>query len=162
MARFLRPRIHSEKKETTWSFLVADESTDNTITIYEGVPSADVNSGTEIEVGSNVTWVYFEFHFSPEVVTNPKIIHWQIEFIPEGMTVGASNAYNSGDKSYVIKRGMAMLVSDQATVYKERFVVKIPRQYQRVKVNTKLTFRFISSSSETMNSCGFTICKPTK
>ncbi len=162
MARYPRPIIHSEKKEVTWSFLAQNAAAEKEVTIYEGVASADVNTATEIETGSKVTWVYFEFHFSPEVITNTKIIHWQIEFVPEGMTIGTPSTYNAGDKSYIIKRGMAMLVKDLATVFKERFVVKIPRSYQRVKVNTELKFRYIASSTETINTCGFTICKPTK
>ncbi len=162
MARFIRPVVHSEKKEVTWTFLAADESSQKTVVIYNGTPSADVNVGTEIEVGSVVKWVYFEFHFSAETTTAAKVVHWQIQFVPEGMTTTAPSVYNGGSKSYVIKRGMAMLVRDQATVFKERFVVKIPRAYQRVKVNTELQFRYISTSSNTQNSCGFTICKPTK
>ncbi len=162
MARFIRPVIHSEKKEATWTFLGADESSENTVVIYNGTPSADVNVGTEIEVGSVVKWVYFEFHFSAETTTAAKVVHWLIQFVPDGMTTSVPSIYNSGSKSYVIKRGMAMLVRDQSTVFKERFVVKIPRAYQRVKVNTQLEFRFISTSSNTQNSCGFTICKPTK
>ncbi len=78
------------------------------------------------------------------------------------MTIGSPSIYNAGDKSYVIKRGMAMLVKDLSTVFKERFSVAIPKGYQRVKVNSELQFRYIASSAETINTCGFTICKPTK
>ncbi len=162
MARFIRPVIHSEKKENTWTALSEDASSEKTIKIYEGVPSADVNLGSEIEIGSVVKWVYFEFHFSAETTTAAKVVHWLIQFVPVGMTAATVSTYNAGDKSYIIKRGMAMLVRDQSTVFKERFVVKIPRSYQRVKVNTELQFRYISTSSNTQNSCGFTICKPTK
>ncbi len=162
MARFRRPIIHSEKKEATWTALSEDASSEKTIVIYNGTPSADVNLGTEIEVGSVVKWVYFEFHFSAETTTAAKVVHWVIQFVPDGMTTSIPSVYNPGSKSYTIKRGMAMLVRDQATVFKERFVVKIPRSYQRVKVNTQLEFRYVSTSSNTQNACGFTICKPTK
>ncbi len=160
MAR-IRPVVHSEKKEFTWTALGEDASTEKTHIIYNGTPSADVNLGTEIEVGSVVKWVYFEFHFSAETTTAAKVVHWLIQFVPDGMTTTTPSVYNGGSKSYVVKRGMAMLVRDQSTVFKERFVVKIPRKYQRVAVNTQLEFRYISTSSNTQNSCGFTICKPT-
>ncbi len=77
------------------------------------------------------------------------------------MTVGAPNAYNSGNKSYIVKRGMEMLVKDLGTEIKRIFTVKVPLSYQRVKVNTALEFQYICTSSEAINTCGFTICKPT-
>ncbi len=157
----LRP-INTEKKEITWSNLAQNASTVQTITIYEGVQSADVNLATEVEVGSRVNWVYFEFHFSAEITTNPKVIHWQIIFIPEGMTVGVPSSYNQGNKSYIIKRGMEMLPSDQGTVYKRIFTVKIPRKYQRVAVNTDLLFQYIATSTESINACGISIFKAVK
>ncbi len=157
----LRP-INSEKKEITWSNLVQDASSTQTITLFEGVATADVNLATEVEVGSRVLWIYLEFHFSANVVTNPKVIHWQIIFIPEGMTVGSPSSYNQGNKSYIIKRGMEMLPKDLGTVYKRIFTVKIPRAYQRVKVNTDCLFQYIATSSEAINACGIGIFKAIK
>ncbi len=75
MARFARPVIHSEKKEVTWNNLAQNASTEQVVKIYEDVASADVNLGSEIETGSVVKWIFFEFHFSPEVVTNTKVVH---------------------------------------------------------------------------------------
>ncbi len=164
MARFnrnLRP-INTEKKEITWSNLVQDASSTQTITLFEGVPSADVNTATEVEVGSRVNWIYLEFHFSANVVTNPKVIHWQIIFIPEGMTVGAPSSYNQGNKSYIIKRGMEMLPKDLGTVYKRIFTVKVPKKYQRIAVNTDCVLQYISTSSEAINACGIAIYKAVK
>ncbi len=157
----LRP-INSEKKEITWSNLAQDASTVKTITIYEGVQSADVNLATEVEVGSKVFSVYFEFHFAPQVITSPKVIHWQIQFVPEGMTASVPSTYNAGDKSYIIKRGMEMLPADVGTVFKRIFVVKIPRAYQRIKVNTDLVLTYVCSSTETINACGIGIFKAFK
>ncbi len=127
--------------------------------MYEGVPSADVNLATEVEVGSIVKWIYLEFHFSAQVITNPKVIHWKLQFIPEGMTTLSPSSYNSGAKSYIIKRGMEMLPKDVGTVFKRIMSVKIPRAYQRVKVNTDLVFEYISTSAETINACGIGIYK---
>ncbi len=159
--RNLRP-INTEKKEITWSNLSQNASSVQTITIFEGVQSADVNLATEVEVGSRVNWVYFEFHFSPLVITNPKVIHWQIIFIPEGMTVGVPSSYNQGNKSYIIKRGMEMLPANTGTVFKRIFTVKIPKKFQRVAVNTDCLFQYICSSSETINACGIAIFKAVK
>ncbi len=155
-----RQKIFSEKKETTWSLIGQNFSSQQENTVYEGVPVADVNLGTEIAVGQIVKWVYVEFNLSAEAITTTTIYHWVLEYVPEGMTVGAPNTYNSGDKSYIIKRGMEMVPKNVSTIIKRIFVAKIPKAYQRVKVNTHLKLRLISSSTSTGNWCGFTICKP--
>ncbi len=154
------PKIVSEKKEVTWSFLVQNAASTQSVTIYKGEPLANVNLGNEIAVGQLVKWVYFEFNISAEVITNPKIFHWQIVFVPEGMTVGAPSSYNQGNKSYIIKRGMEMLPRSLGVEIKRVFVVKVPKAYQRVKVNTSLELQYQCSSSESINTCGFSICKP--
>ncbi len=159
MPRGLRNLVNSEKKEITWSDLGINAATTTEKTIYQGEPPSATNLGNEVEVGSLVKWVYFEFHFSQDQTANVSVVHWQIDFIPEGMTTGNPNTYNQGNKAYIIKRGMEMLPVNVSTVFKRIFVVKIPRVYQRVKVNTALKFRYISSSANTINACGFAVYK---
>ncbi len=155
------PKIVSEKKEVSWSNLTQNAATVQTVTIYQGEPFSAVNLGNEIAVGQIVKWVYVEFNVSPEDIGTTAVFHWQFIFVPDGMTVGAPNTYNQGNKSYIVKRGMEMLVKDVGTEIKRVFTIRVPKSYQRVKVNTQLQFQYISSSSQTINTCGFTICKPT-
>ncbi len=159
MARFQRPVVVTNKHEITWSNLAQNASGIQNIGITEGVASADADNPTECVVGSKVAWVYFEFHFSAQVVTNPKVIHWTIEQIREGQTSPITSLYFQNTRSQIIKRGMEMLPADQSTVFKRIFVVKIPRAMQRQKENQKINFRYICSSTETINACGFAIYK---
>ncbi len=148
-----------EKHEITWSNLAQNASTVQEITMFTVVQVADKNSATEVAVGSHTRGIYFEFHFSPQVVTNPKVIHWTIEYIPVGRTLSSPATYNNNTKSYIFKRGMEMLPADQATVFKRIFLVVIPKIYQRAKQGDAIKFRYISSSTETINACGIAIYK---
>ncbi len=58
-----------------------------------------------------------------------------------------------------MKRGMEMLPTNVATVFKRIFVVKIPRVYNRVGDTDQYTFQYIASSSQTINACGIAIYK---
>ncbi len=155
---FLRP-IKSDKHEITWSNLAQNASAVQVIPLALGVPSADKNTSTEVEVGSHVKSIYFEFHFSAQVVTNPKVIHWFLVGKRTGETVGTPSSYYTSERSSIFKRGMEMLPADQSTVFKRIFVVKIPRKFQRMADNMNLEFRYISSSTETINACGIAIYK---
>ncbi len=154
----LRP-IKTDKHEVTWSNLAQDASTVITIVVASAVQSADKNASTEIEVGSHVKSIYFEFMFSANVVTNPKVIHWKLEYLPSGGSSAVPSSYYQPERSYTIKRGMEMLPKDLSTVYKRVFVVKIPRIYQRGKQGGQLRFRYIATSAEAINACGFLIYK---
>ncbi len=158
--RFPRPIIKSDKHEITWSNLAQNASTVQSVTLSQGVPTADVDTSIETEIGSRITSIYFEFHFSPEVITNPKVIHWVINAgIQQGETLTVPSLYYQGDRSKIIKRGMEMLPKDLSTVFKRIFVVRIPKIYQRVKANSFIQFRYICSSTQTINACGIAIYK---
>ncbi len=157
--RRFRPINKTDKHEVTWTALAENASAVKTITIADAVPVADKDAGQEVSIGSHITWIYFEFHFSAQVTTNPKTIHWQVISNPLGMTIGTPSSVYQNDRSYIMKRGMEMLPSDQSTVFKRIFTVKIPRIYQRQKDGNKILFRYIASSAETINSCGVVIYK---
>ncbi len=160
MARFRRPIIKSDKHEITWSNLAQNAAAQQSVTLSQGVPTADADTATETEIGSRITSIYFEFHFSAQVITNPKVIHWVINAgIQQGETLSTTSTYYQGDRSKIIKRGMEMLPADQSTVFKRIFVVRIPKVYQRVKANSFIQFRYISTSTETINACGIAIYK---
>ncbi len=154
----LRP-IKTDKHEVTWSNLVQDASTVITIVIATAVQSADKNASTEIEIGSHIKSIYFEFHFAASVITNAKVIHWVIEYLPVGSSSFTPSLYYQSQRSYTMKRGMEMLPKDVGTVYKRVFVVKIPRIYQRGKQGGIIRLRYVSTSSEAINACGFAIYK---
>ncbi len=156
--RNLRP-IKSDKHEITWSNLAQNASSVQDITLVLGVPSADKDLATECEIGSHVKSVYFEFHFSAQVITNPKVIHWTIQTFRAGETSTVPSTYYQSGRSTIIKRGMEMLPADQSVVFKRIFVVNIPKHAQRVRDNTVIQFRYISTSTETINACGFAIYK---
>ncbi len=120
---------------------------------------ADKNNSTEVAIGSHIKWIFCEFNFSAETITNVKTIHWAIRVIPSGQVSSAPNALFQTDRAYVIKRGMEMLPKDVSTVYKRVFTVKIPRKYVRQADNTAISFEWIASSAETVNGCGIFIYK---
>ncbi len=158
----LRP-ITTEKHEVTWSNLAQDAGTATiVINLATGVASADVNNSTEVEIGNHVNWIYFEFHFSAEVITTTKVIHWQIIANPHGDTTHTGNSYNTEAKNQVLKRGMEMLPKDAGTVFKRIVVVRIPRGIARMAAGNKLDFIYQCSSTATINACGFAVYKAVK
>ncbi len=118
-----------------------------------------MNSAIEVQIGHMVKGVYIEFNVSADTVVNPKVVHWTVEVTSSGQTQGAPNTYYQDNRSQILKRGMEMLPKDMGTVYKRIVFVKIPRAYQRVKANYFLAFRYIASSAEAINICGFMIYK---
>ncbi len=139
--------------------MVQDASTTDTTQLATGTDPANVNLANEVVRGAKITSLYLEFHFSAEVVTNPKVIHWTVEVTRAGMVTGAPNTYYNDSRSFVIKRGMEMLPRDASVVYKRVLVVKIPPIYQRMKKNQDINFRYICSSTEAINACGICIYK---
>ncbi len=117
------------------------------------------DDATECSIGSHVKWIYFEINFAAETITSPKVVHWSVNVTPTGMTTGVPSTYYQQDHAYILKRGMEMLPKDVGTVYKRIFVVKIPKVYQRIKDNSAIVFKYIASSAETINVCGFAIYK---
>ncbi len=155
---FLRP-VKSDKHEITWSNLAQDASAVQVIVLAKGTDSADKDASSEVEVGSNVKSIYFEFHFSAEVVTNPKVIHWFVVGKRTGETIGTPSTYYTDERSSIFKRGMEMLPKDLSTVFKRIFVVKVPRKFARMAKNMNIEFRYISTSTQTINACGIAIYK---
>ncbi len=155
------PRIHSEKHEMTWSNLIQDASSVVNIILMEGKSIGDVSLATDVKVGSTVRAIYLEFHFANQDDSNavPQVIHWTVEVQRTGMAVGAPNLYNVDAKSFIIKRGMEMLPKDTSTVYKRIILVKIPKIYQRVKLNSSLHLKYIASGPQVINACGIGIYK---
>ncbi len=152
--------IKTDKHEVTWSFLAQNAATAQAVVLADTVAVADKNGNIECSVGSHVRWIYFEFHFSAQVVTNPKVIHWNITYQPDdSATIPAPSTYYNDERSFIMKRGMEMLPADQSTVFKRIFVLKIPKGYQRRKMADRIILNYICSSTETINACGFAIYK---
>ncbi len=155
----MRPVIHSEKHEVTWSNLAQNASAIQTINICNPVNPTLKDGPSEVLIGSSVRSLYFEFHFSAQVTTNPKVVHWQVMMERTGQTATSPASYDTVAKSQIFKRGMEMLPSDQSTVFKRILVVRIPKFMQRQKENSDIRFQYIVSSAETINACGFVIYK---
>ncbi len=167
MARFrgnyLRP-IHTEKMEVTWSLLGLNASTVQTILI--SIAKKDP-TGTEIHTGSHIKWLYFEMNLNG--VDNSGVVqvfHWLVQHVPKDDTSlrQSPSTYDSLAKSLIIKRGMEMLpeipIGSGGTVQTKRiFVVKIPKRYQRRAEDDAFRLQFISSSTSSINFCGFCIFK---
>ncbi len=158
------PILKTDKHEVTWTFLAQNASAVQSVVITNGVQTADADNPTDIEVGNHVKSMYFEFHFSPQVITNPKVIHWEILLRPQGVVPSSAtpSAYYQSGRNLVIKRGMEMLPAAAGTVYKRVFVVRIPKKAQRVGEADAINFRYICSSAETINTCGIVIFKEWK
>ncbi len=159
MARNRYARLKTEKHEVTWSFLAQNASAQQSIEISKGVNLANKDTGTEVGIGSHIPWIYFELNIAAQVITNPKVFHWQISSVPVGGINSSPSTYFNLDRAQIIKRGMEMLPSDVGTVFKRIFTVKIPKIYQRVKDDQKIILSYICSSTETINFCGFAIYK---
>ncbi len=155
---FLRP-IKSDKHEITWSNLDQNASSVVNIALVIPVASADKDTATECEIGSHVKSIYFEFHFSANTITSPKVIHWKFFVQAGGETISVPSLYYQTDRSRISKRGMEMLPKDASTVFKRIFVVKVPRHQQRITATSFMTFKYICSSAETINACGIAIYK---
>ncbi len=152
--------LKQDKHEITFSNLAADIGTATLIIpITIGVASANKDTATECEVGSHIRWLYVELNMAAETITNPKILHWQLQGGPEGTTLENPSLYYQGNRSSIFKRGMEMLPKDVSTVYKRVFTVKIPRKMQRVSEGSFIKLMFRASSTEAINACGFVIYK---
>ncbi len=159
----LRP-VNSEKHENTWSLIGSDLSGSTSIRLAIGTVSADKNAADEVEVGSHIKSVYFEFNVSAKVITNEKVFHWTVHLRPQNLTAAGvtPTLYYQSGRNLILKRGMEMLPKDAGTVYKRIFVVRIPPKWQRFGEGDVLTISFQATSAETMNFCGFTIYKEIK
>ncbi len=153
--------IKSDKHEVTWSNLAQDASTTQGIQLSFAVPSANKDASTEVEVGSHIKAFFLEFHFSANVITNPKVIHWIVIRKPGNLVLLSEtpSLYYQRGRKFIIKRGMEMLPKDAGTVYKRLFVVRIPKVYQRQGDGDAFELRYVSTSAEAINACGICIYK---
>ncbi len=159
MAR-IRPIVNSDKHEQTWSNLSQDAGTANvTVELAHGVALADKNSVAEVAIGSHIKWIYFEFHFSPAETGNVNVVHWEVLWRPNSMSIISPNTYYQSGRKYILKRGMEMLPVNVSTVFKRIFVVKIPKKYQRIGDGDRITFVYRASSTQQINSCGIAVYK---
>ncbi len=149
----------SRKHEITWSLLSLDAATVQTIVIAKGTQAADITDATALEVksGATIRAIFFEFHFSPEVITNAKVIHWTIGLEPFGTSLGNAINYQTVQRRFIFKRGMEMLPKDLGTVFKRVFVVKIPPKFQRLGIADEIVFKFQASSTQAINACGIAV-----
>ncbi len=154
----LRP-VKTVKHEVTWSNLAQDASALQEIILAVGTSPSALNAASEVDIGSSVKSIFFEINLSANVITNPKVLHWKVQFIPNGITRTAPTAYFTSDRRNILHRGMEMLPKDVGTVFKRVFVVKIPRGKSRISVGDKISFVYQSTSAEAINSCGFAIYK---
>ncbi len=154
-----RPVVKTDKHEIAWSNLAQDAGAVQSITLSLAVSSADKDTSTEVEIGSRIKSIYFEFHFSANVVTNPKVIHWIIIGVKPGETIQSPALYYQTSRATIFKRGMEMLPKDLSTVFKRIFVARVPKKFLRQTDNFQLQFRYICTSTEAINACGFAIYK---
>ncbi len=152
--------IKRDKHEVTWSNLVQDASSQISILLARGVQSADKDTATEVELGSHIYGFYIEFNTSANVVTNPKVLHWGVDVVPPATASFPSYAiYYQSQRAQILKRGMEMLPKDLGTVYKRIIFVSVPRKWQRVQEGQDFNFRYVATSTEAINMCGFCIYK---
>ncbi len=151
--------IVSDKHEVTWSQIGIDNSAVFTVVLSRGKKVADVNTSTEVILGSKIFGIYLEFQFSAQDITTTKIIHWAIQVEAPNQTKSVPSLYYQDDRSYVIKRGMEMIPKNVGTIVKRIVFVRIPKIYQRQKEEQDINFSFISTDASLMNACGFAIYK---
>ncbi len=157
--RFLSP-VKADKHEITWSSLAADVGTASLIIpLVIGVASANKDTATECEVGSRINSIYVEMNMAAQTTTNPKVLHWEVIGGPEGTTLENPTTYYQSNRAQISKRGMEMLPSSVATVYKRIFVVRVPKKMRRVQQDSFISLIFRCTSTETINVCGFAIYK---
>ncbi len=161
----LRP-VKSLKHETTWTFLAQNASTTQEVILVHG--QENPTTGVEVDIGSIVKGVYIEFNLNG--VDNSgasQVFHWKVEKKPALMSVTAPNSYMQDDKKFILKRGMEMLpevpLGSGGTVQTKRiFFVKFPPRIRRFDDDDKVVFQYISSSTSSINFCGFAIFKEFK
>ncbi len=153
--------LQSRKHEITWSNLSQDASSTIRVILAKGTQTADVTdaTATEVQTGATIKWLYFEFHFSAEVITTAIVIHWTINFEPFGTPASTPSTYQQITKRFIVKRGMEMLPKDVGTVFKRIFVVKVPRKYQRLGIADEWTFNYVATSANAINACGICVYK---
>ncbi len=163
----LRP-INSQKHENTWSFLIQNASSVQTIVIIKGTErgTIDTSNAQEVQIGAKISSVYVEFNLNGvDNSGSAQVFHWQIMKNPNNQINSPDPAqYNTAFKSKILKRGMEMLpeipIGSGGTVQTKRiFVVKIPKGMQRFGDDDRLELNYKSTSASSINFCGITIFK---
>lgn len=163
----LRP-INSQKHENSWSFLVQNASSIQTIVMIKGVERGGIATATpeEVQIGAKVSSIYVEFNLNGvDNSGTSQIFHWIIFKNPNNHVASLDPAlYNTNVKSKILKRGMEMLpeipLGSGGTVQTKRiFVVKIPKGMQRFGDDDRLQMNYKSTSASSINFCGITIFK---
>jgi len=164
---YLRP-VKTEKHEGTWSFLLQNASATQEIIIARATAGEPVLA-TDVEVGSQIKSVYFEFNLNGvDNSGTAQVFHWMIYKNPIGNFAPLDPlSYDTASKSRIMKRGMEMLpeipLGSGGTVQTKRiFVVKIPRVYHRMAENDEINLTYRSTSSSNINFCGIFIFKEFK
>ncbi len=75
----------------------------------------------------------------------------------DGETLAVPSLYYQSSRSRILKRGMEMLPKDLGTQIKRIFFVPLPKG--RLQENVNVAFRYIATSAEAINICGFAIYK---
>ncbi len=163
----LRP-INSQKHENTWSFLIQNASTTQTIVMIKGVERGSIGTATpeEVQIGAKVSSIYIEFNLNGvDNSGTAQVFHWLvIKNVNNEIANIVPTQYNDRYKSKILKRGMEMLpeipLGSGGTVQTKRiFVVRIPKGMQRFGDNDQLQFVYKSTSASSINFCGITIFK---
>jgi len=163
----LRP-INSQKHENSWSFLIQNASSAQTINVIVGTERGTIATATpeEVQIGAKISSVYFEFNLNGvDNSGGAQVFHWLIIKNPNSQISGIDPAlYNKDFKSKILKRGMEMLpeipLGSGGTVQTKRiFVLRIPKGLQRFGQNDKLQLVYKNTSASSINFCGITIFK---
>ncbi len=149
--------MNSVKHELVWKNFSQDASGVQTIVLSLAVEPASVNIASEVSIGSSIKGVYLEFQFSTEGATTTMAIDWYVAKLPFATAIGVPSVYNDPTRRFILKRGMEMLPKNVNTIIKRIIFVRIPPRMSRQGENDELVFRYISSSTVTINTCGFAI-----
>ncbi len=161
----LRPVIN-QKHESTWTFLVQNASTNQSIDLIAGTESPV--TANEVDIGSIVKGIFVEFNLNG--VNNSgasQVFHWLISKNPGGFIAPTANVYNADNKKFILKRGMEMLpevpLDSGGTVQTKRiFFLPLPPRLRRFDDGDKLQLKYISSSASSINFCGIFIFREFK
>ncbi len=150
-----RPSLKTKKIETTVTLLATDISATQELTLVSAVN--DPTGDTDVNIGSKIRWVYIEFNFAQEAITNPIKLEWQVTKNPGNLITMNPQLYSQSYRKFIFKRGMEMIPKDLSTVFKRIITVRIPPRYRRMDEADQLQFQFRTSAAQLTNFCCFAI-----
>ncbi len=152
--------LQKDKHEVTWSLLAVDMQTSpQVVVLVKGTPHASKNIGTEVEIGAKVKGIYIEMNFSAVEFTVANVVHWKVQAVRPTQTATAANTYYQTDRSQTLKRGMEMLPLGDATTVFKRIVYVDLLNFHRIADAMTIEIMCETSSTQTINWCGFGIYK---